>query len=309
VHVGHTSGVSIPRRPRKRDGFHLRLKPSNMSSQDFKELRVTLATKPGATLYAALRHPNPSSSDSNPLADTLVVFLNGLLLPSATWSETISHLLSLRKTLNQPTPAILCYDRYGQGKSDPDPTDDLASDPDYGHGPLSSIVDLHQLLQQLSYDELHIPLGSLRLILVCNSIGCALARLYAATYHTDSQIVAYVFLDSMMANTDFVSIFPDPDKPEFDKRKLPKGVTPNDLRHARLKFRQYFHPDVPNAERLDRRALRDLLPLADGPALPQGLGGSPALLTVVGHDWEEFAEQCERVRSDSSKPSLRLACL
>ncbi|KAL1841561.1 hypothetical protein VTJ49DRAFT_6934 [Mycothermus thermophilus] len=236
--------------------------------------------------YGPVRNPPPSA-----FRTALIVFLNGLLLPSATWSETISHLLTLRRTSHLPTSFILSYDRYGQGKSDSDPTD--PPDSDYGHDPLAVVSDLHQLLQQLVQDH-HLPgpLGSLRIIFVCNSIGCVLARLYAAS--NPGLVAAYLFLDSMMANTDFVSIFPDPDDPDFNKRKLPKGVTPDDLRHARLKFRQYFHPEVPNNERLDRRGLRKLLPHADEPALPDGPGGKKPILTVVGHDWEEFAEQCER---------------
>lgn len=136
-------------------------------------------------------------------------------------------------------------------------------------------------------------------MLVCNSIGCALARLYAAAH--PGRVAACLFLDSMMANSDFVSVFPDPDGPDFDhpgrgRLPLPPGVSADDLRHARDKFRQYFHPAVPNPERLDRRDLRRLLPRADAPALPAGPGGRSPILVVVGHDWDEFAEQCEKVR-------------
>jgi len=226
------------------------------------------------------------------MSNTLVVFLNGLVLPCTSWAETVDHLVGIRSDSGQPIPAILCYDRYGQGKSDTDPTD--IPDSPYGHDARAVVADLHQLLTQISQDELGRSLDDIRLVLVCNSIGCPLARLYAAKH--PGQVAAYLFLDSMMANTDFVSIFPDPDSPGFDESQLPEDVTADALRHARAKFRQFFHPTVPNPEHLDRRQLRELLPQAGGPALPDGPGGKPAQLVVVGHDWDEFAKQCEEVR-------------
>ena len=257
-----------------------------------EDQNIALNTKPGASLHVSFLHPRPTNH--NPLSDTLVVFLNGLALPCAAWSETVDHLLNLgteRNNNNKPTPALVCYDRYGQGKSDSDPTD--TPDSPYGHDARAAVADLHQLLTQLSRDSLHRPLEDLRLVLVCNSIGCVLARLYAAEH--PGRVEAYVFLDSMMANTDFVSIFPDPDSRDFDDSQLPEGVTADDLRHARTKFRDFFHPTVPNSEHLDRRNLRELLPHADGPALPDGPGGKSPMLVVVGHDWDEFAEQCKHV--------------
>ncbi|AEO57344.1 hypothetical protein MYCTH_2303376 [Thermothelomyces thermophilus ATCC 42464] len=248
---------------------------------------VTLNSKPGASLHVSFSHPKPRQS---PLSNTLVVFLNGLMMPSAAWVESVNHLLNLRKDSGQPTPALLLYDRYGQGKSDSDPSD--AWDSPYGHDARTVISDLHQLLTQVSHEELGRRLEDLRLVLVCNSIGCALARLYAAEH--PGRVAAYLFLDSMMANTDFGSIFPDPDDPGFDEGRLPEDITTDDLRHARAKFQELFHPTVPNPERLDRRNLRELLPHADRPGLPNVTKDKPPLLTVVGHDWDEFAAQCEQ---------------
>ncbi len=262
-----------------------------------EDKNVDLSTKPGASLHISIL-PNPSSR-------TLVVFLNGLALPSAAWSETVTRLSSLRIKSSQPMPTLLCYDRYGQGSSDSDPTDPPNSP--YGHDARAAVADLHQLLTQISQDELsHRKLEDLRLVLVCNSIGCALARLYAANH--PGRVEAYIFLDSMMANTDFVSIFPDPDGPTFDKGQLSEDMTADDLRHTRAKFLQYFHPTVPNSEHLDRRQLRELLPLADGPALPEGPGGRSPLLVVVGHDWDEFAAQCEQVSCPGRTECCAIVC-
>ncbi len=260
-----------------------------MASMEAKT--VTLNTKPNASLHISILRPRPA--ERGYFSNTLIVFLNGLVLPSATWVETVDHLVNLRDKSDQPIPAVLCYDRFGQGRSDSDPTDAPGSP--YGHDATAVVADLHQLLTQVSQDELRQNLVDIRLILVCNSIGCPLARLYAAEH--PGRVAAYLFLDSMMANTDFVSIFPDPESPGFDESQLPENVTADALRHARAMFRQFFHPTVPNPEHLDRRQLRELLPQADGPALPDGPEGKSALLVVVGHDWDEFAKQCEEVRS------------
>ncbi|KXX82683.1 hypothetical protein MMYC01_201064 [Madurella mycetomatis] len=264
---------------------------------------VTLTTKPGASLRISVHPGRPT--EQNPLSDTLVVFLNGLALPRAAWSSAVDHLIDLCKEANKSVPALLSYDRYGQGESDPDPTDLDDDDDPYGHDLRASAADLHQLLTQLAPDILNgRPLGSTRLILVGNSIGCALARLYAAaatSWPGAGRVAGYLFLDSMMANTDFVSLFPDPDGASFDPDALPPGVSADDLRHARARFGELFHPTVPNPEHLDRRQLRELLPHADRPVLPDGPGGRAPLLVVVGHDWDEFAEQCEKGSLSVSK--------
>ncbi|KAK4141419.1 uncharacterized protein C8A04DRAFT_31050 [Dichotomopilus funicola] len=278
-----------------------------------EDLRITLDTKPGASLHASILRPAGDDHKGNPLSNTLIVFLNGLALPSAGWSGVIERLIALHKEHGQPVPTLFSYDRYGQGKSDPDPSD-KESDLPYGHDARSVVADLHQLLTQVVQSELsHRPQNDggeqeadLRLVLVCNSIGCPLARLFAAEQHSRRQkqqpsfhIAAYLFLDSMIANTDFVSLFPDPDSEDFgNETDLPSGVTLTDLRHARAQFRRFFHPTVPNQERFDRRGMRQLLPDADQPPLPSyaGAGGEslPPLLTVVGHDWDEFARQSEQ---------------
>jgi hypothetical protein len=54
-----------------------------------------------------------------------------------------------------------------------------------------------------------------------------------------------------------------------------------------------FHPDVPSREGLSRRNLPTLLPDADGPKL-DGYNSEGPYVTVVGHDWETFAEQTEK---------------
>lgn len=236
--------------------------------------RITLATKPGASLAVRTYRPDDPAKLPAPLSTTLIVFLNGLASPQSSWNAAIDLLLQHRPS---STPALLTYDRYGQGESDSDPSD--PPDTPYGHGAAAVIDDLHQLITQTRHD-------TARLVLVCNSIGCALVRLYAACH--PRTVAAFLFLDSIMANSDLVSVFSDP--AGASPGDLPDGVSPDDLRHAREQYRARFHPAAPNTERLDRRDLPLRLPLAYGPVLPPGPDGRPPVVTVVGHDFEKFAQ-------------------
>ena len=250
--------------------------------------RITLVTKPGASLAVNTYTPEDPASLPPPLSNTLIVFLNGLAAPQLSWEPTLTILLQHHKP---SLPALLTYDRYGQGASDPDPTD--PPDTPYGHDADTVLSDLHQLLSQVCRDTLHLPppgsgSAATHLVLVCSSIGCALARLYAAAH--PGAVSACLFLDSMMAGTsDPASVFPDPDAPGFDPRTLPRDVSVRDLRHAREQYRARFHPTVPNGERFDRRDVPRRLPRTDGPALPPGPDGRSPMLRVVGHDFERFA--------------------
>lgn len=243
---------------------------------------IELFSKPGAKLQIQTHAGLPSQDGSLP---TLVVFLNGLMSPQSTWNPAVDILLS-RLTSH---PSILTYDRYSQGDSDPDPYD--PPDTVYGHDALAVIADLHELITQVCATILHLPPPgpNLRMVFVANSIGCPLSRLYAAAQ--PGSVSGFIFLDSMMANTDFVSLFPNPDAPGFDPDSLPEDISVDDIRHTRQEYHRMFRPSVPNQEHLDRRNLRELLPDAEKPRLPRGPDGQSPLLTVVGHDWEVFATQ------------------
>ncbi|KAI0601745.1 Alpha/Beta hydrolase protein [Biscogniauxia sp. FL1348] len=248
---------------------------------------IRLDTKPTASLECS---QVPSSGTSG-CANILVVFLNGLIAPQTFWLPVMSLILlrlkSAQITSDGPSrPQMLAYDRYGQGKStDRDPGDE-GKEPGYGHDVLDAVHDLHQLISQVSTPVDGAPK---KVLFVANSIGCAMARLYAQTY--PGTVAAMLLLDSIMADSDFVSLFPDPDSEGFDAGTLPPGVTPEMLRETRDKFRAMFHPSVKNPEGLDRRTLAALLPRADGPFLSQGYAGEPPHVTVVGHDPAHFAKE------------------
>lgn len=250
---------------------------------------LALDNKPGARLHYTYYPPSSSQGHPNPFSQTLIVFLNGLMLPRSSWDATIRSFLEKRIVGRLPYPALLSYDRYGQGDSDHDP-DDKDPPPSHGHDAISAVKDLKQFTLQIWRDHLdhnkptHYPC----LIFVCNSIGCALARLFTQCY--PGTVSGLLFLDSIMANSDYQSMWPDPDAADFDPRTLPERISADDVRYTREGYRRMFHPEVPNMEGLSRRNLAQLLPFDDGPKLEGYLGRGP-YLTVVGHDWETFAEQ------------------
>ncbi|KZF22913.1 hypothetical protein L228DRAFT_247329 [Xylona heveae TC161] len=262
-------------------------------AQGMEEGYIALPSKPSATIsYSFI----PGTSLPSPRT-RLVVFLNGLMLPKILWLPVTRALISKGEHDEKGYPSMLCYDRYGQGATtDKDPAD--RSGDGHGHDVSDAVADLHELIKCIAATKLDIAesdFGSLDLVFVCNSIGCAIARLYAQTY--PNTVSGLLFLDSIMANSDFVSIWPDPDAADFDANALPKGVTVEDIRVACEKSGAMFHPSVPNSEGLSRRNLAQLLPYSDGPQLVGPRNGTP-LLTVVGHDWEAFAQEgLERTRT------------
>jgi len=247
---------------------------------------IRLLTKPiGRLCYTFL--PGAGAPTSNP---ALVVFLNGVGLPQSSWFPVID---GLAEHFPHRRPPLLSYDRFGQGMStDSDPSDAGTVDPLHGHDCMSVVRDLRQLIRQIANEKLGIEdLGQVQLVLVGNSIGCALARLYAQEY--PGTVAALLFLDSVLSNSDYVSIWPDPDAKDFDSSNLPEGVTPDLLRETREKYRRMFHPDVGSKEGLSRKNLRDLLPNSDAPVL-EGVGGHGPFITVVGHDFMAFAKENEK---------------
>jgi len=258
---------------------------------------VVLDTKPAVSLECS----QVQSVGESGYANVLVVFLNGLVAPQSFWLPVMALMLRRLKMDDSAAvigdgasafvPQMLAYDRFGQGRTiDRDPSDE-GKEEGYGHDTLEVVRDLRQLISQVTRKESysHTQQQPKRIMFVANSIGCAIARLYAQEY--PGTVAGMLLLDSIMANSDFVSIFPDPDSPDFDAGSLPRGVTPEILRDTREKFRAMFHPSVKNAEGLDRRNLATLLPDADKPSLEQGFGGRAPFVTVVGHDPEWFAKE------------------
>lgn len=250
---------------------------------------IQLDHKPGAKLNYTYYPASIRQNHNNPFSQTLIVYLNGLVLPRSSWDPSIHSFLEKRIVGRLPYPGLLSYDRYGQDESDRDPGD-TEPPPCHGHDAMAAVQDLKQLILQIWREHLNIakPTHFPTLIFVCNSIGCAIARLFVE--QNPGTVSGLLFLDSIMANSDQLSYWPNPDVKNFDAHTLPDGVSADDVRETRRKYREMFHPDVPNMEGLSRRNLAKLLPADDAPRLEGYLGKGP-YLTVVGHDWETFAEQ------------------
>ncbi|RAH40221.1 alpha/beta hydrolase [Aspergillus brunneoviolaceus CBS 621.78] len=248
---------------------------------------ISLATKPSAQLSYSF-HPAGGAAKQ----PALVVFVNGLGLPQTSWEGVIARLQAQPPAAG--LPAMLTYDRYGQGQTtDRDPADSTAEDPTHGHDTLTVVRDLHQLLTQVAAEKMGVSnLSKLPLILVSNSIGGALARLYAQ--ENPGTVAGLLFLDSVLANSDFISIYPDPDAAGFDPRSLPEGVDAEAIRAARAYMQRVFHPSNGSREGLSRRNLAQLLPASDGPRL-QGPDGRGPWVTVVGHEFETFQVEFEKM--------------
>ena len=246
---------------------------------------VALRTKPTASLHYSWVFRSNNSEKPSPL----VVFLNGLMADKSAWLPVMAGII--RKQHTSGISSMLAYDRYGQGMTENRDPLDCGREKGYGHDVADVVQDLRLLLVQFAQDRLDEKLEDLCIVLVANSIGCAIARLYAQKY--PGTVSALLLLDSMMANSDF-DWWPDPDAGDFDPEQLPPDVTIEVLREQRTRFAEIFKPDVINKEGLDRRNIAALLPKSDAPALI-GPGDQGPLLTVVGHDPWKFAEESLKV--------------
>ncbi|KAK0513485.1 hypothetical protein JMJ35_004471 [Cladonia borealis] len=240
---------------------------------------IALAHKPTASIHYSFAR----GRGKDPI---LVVFLNGLMTDKVTWIPVMAGIIRRRVGTTTGFPSMLAYDRYGQGMSDRDPADH-GKEQGHGHDCKDAADDLHLLLEKVAREQMGIEVGQLHLVLVANSIGCAIARLYTHSH----PVAALLFLDSIMANSNF-DFWPDPDDPNFDKDELPSDVSVEVLREQRAKFAVIFHPNTINKEGLSRRSLAKLLPYSDRPML--GKEGKRPFLTVLGHDFETFADESLR---------------
>ena len=241
--------------------------PAQMLPREIVHSSVQLHHKPTANIHFSLARSNDADHPR-----VLVVFLNGLMTDMSAWLPIMASIIRRRKEGSTAGPSLLAYDRYGQGLSDRDPQDVYGK-----HDVNDAAKDLGYLIDQVCVD------GMPRLVLVANSIGCAVARCYAR----DHPVAALLFLDSIIANSDF-DFWPDPDKPGF----VLEDVSVETLREQRAKFAAMFRPDAPNKEGLDRSTLAGLLPYSDRPKI--GKDYRP-WITVYGHDFQTFAEESLKV--------------
>jgi pimeloyl-ACP methyl ester carboxylesterase len=225
---------------------------------------------------------NPASS----LDNHLIVFVNGLGLPASSWLPSIQILHSNLTSC----PAILTYDRYGQGLTTArDPVDNQKP---LGHDFVDVANDLHEIITTVATTKLglqksELEEGKLHLILIGASIGASIVRLYLQ--HHPGIAAGIILLDSNIA-VDYSAVWPDVDAPGFDPSLVVSDDCTLELYRAeRAKVSKMFDLNVKNPEGLDRSNSAVLMPHADAPKLV-GVDGKGPLLTVVGHDPETFTE-------------------
>jgi pimeloyl-ACP methyl ester carboxylesterase len=248
--------------------------------------KLTIPSKPDASISYSF-FPSTKQPDATP--KRLIVFINGLGLPASSWLPSISI---FRENLKS-CPAILTYDRFGQGlTASRDPVDGTPGK-ENGHDFQEVANDLHEIITTIATTKLGAKASdvedrTLHLLLIGASIGVPILRLY--TQHHPGIVAGAIFLDSNIPDVNYSDFLPDPDAPGSD----PKTIVADDCtlaqyRGARERLAAMFDLKVKNAEGLDRSTGPALLPHADRPKLvgPEGKG---PWFSVVGHDPVTFAE-------------------
>lgn len=142
-----------------------------------EELTLRVSHKPIIDVTCTFITPSTSSSVSN---KTLLVFLNGIDNSASLWFPTISTLQKQRKEL----PAMLCYDRPGQGKSPRfEPKKEVKGRPrGYGRNCVDAAIDLRAIVTQIASLKLQDQTRRFE-----NGVGSSISRRsYRASIRTDS---------------------------------------------------------------------------------------------------------------------------
>jgi len=248
---------------------------------------LRIPSKPNAPIsYTFYPAQNGHASNAIPL----IVFINGLGLPAASWDPAIEILHSSVEFC----PAFLTYDRYGQGKTTArDPLDGTPGK-EKGHDFQDVVNNLHEIIMaiatsKLGLKEADVESKKLHLFLVGASIGGPIVRLYAQDH--PGVVAGVLILDSNIANANYSDIWPDPDAHGFDPETvISSDCTLEQYKSARTALAAMFDLNVRNPEFLDRSNSPSLLPASDGPKL-RGPEETGPLLSVVGHDPLVFADQ------------------
>ncbi|KUJ13241.1 uncharacterized protein LY89DRAFT_753800 [Mollisia scopiformis] len=231
-----------------------------------------------------------SPGSKQPGQEPLIVFLNGINIPQVAWFPVATI---LKKGLLE-CPPMLMYDRVGQGASVGRNPEAPGRPKGHGRDCLDAAHDLREVItfiKETCIGTSYIHVDSLRIVIVASSVACAIARLYAAEF--PGTVVAMVLLDSTLANSDTVSLFPDPESPGFSASDLPAGVSPDLCADARKKIFPIYGSESRNPEGIWRGTLPTLLPHPDSPTLPRSKSGMP-FVTVVEHDPEIFPLQVKK---------------
>ncbi|KAF8849788.1 hypothetical protein BDZ45DRAFT_708659 [Acephala macrosclerotiorum] len=184
--------------------------------------------------------------------DTLIVYVTGIDSPGAIWYPTVDALLALEGSGN--LPPMLNIDVPGRPKR-------------HGRDCLDAAHDIRDLVTQIGQQKLGVgeeAIDGLRIFFVASSIGAAICRLYAGAY--PKTVSALIILGSTIANSDTISLFPDPQVPGFDVESLSDG----------------------------RGNLPSLVPCSNEPKIV-GPSSRMPYVTVIEHDRAKFVEDTWRL--------------
>ena len=237
---------------------------------------VSLPSKPQAKLAYDI-----IANESDDQEQTLVVFINGLGLPAASWKPVLSIIEDSGRAKKLK---FLTFDRFSQGATtDHDPLDDEpGKEPGYGHDVVDASKDLHELLQAVAPK-------STRLILVAASIGVHIARVF--THNHPGKVAGLLILDPNIGNKEYSDFWPNPKAPDFKPEDVvAEDCTLEQYIEATDRLSKIFDSTAKNRESLDRRNIKTLLPDPGSPKLV-GPDGKGPWLTVAGHDPVAFADE------------------
>jgi len=128
-----------------------------------------------------------------------VVFLNELTTDRASSILVMAGMMRQRKGTANGYPSLSSYDHYGQGTTEGRNPRDEGREEGHGHDCANAAEDLHYLVEGVAKERMNVRADNLRIVLVANSIGCAIARLYAQT----CPVAALLLRDSIIANPNF----------------------------------------------------------------------------------------------------------
>jgi pimeloyl-ACP methyl ester carboxylesterase len=249
---------------------------------------LQLKSTPSAKISYAL---DPGNGEE--MKRFLIIFLSAIDTSKKYWMPMMAA-FKRKRAKQRGWPPMLAYDRFGIPPSDKDPVD-ADKPPAAWHDVLATVRCLREIIEAvMKKTQFNTGKEEPNLILVGNSIGCAVSRLYASTY--PGTVGGLLLMDSPpLISEKRGTIMPDTSSPDFNINDLPEGIDVETLDKSLETFLQSrFHHRIPNKEGLNWRDLVNVLP-SDGPRLQSPNRQVGPFITVLRHDPQVFAGQLLKV--------------
>lgn len=296
--------------------------PKDLSFENIDNGILRLRTKPTSKLaysfIPAYDHPESiTRPGGKPDGSPLLIFLSGIDNPKSIWQKTLDRLFESACAIGVELPPMLFYDRFGVGRSDPEPND-VGKKPDEFHDCTDAVRDLHQIIVQVMelkfgwsrHVDQDLEQDLPRIVFCAHSLGVCVARMFAEKY--PGVVQGILMLDSALAVTRAENLVPNPDDPvqwasrlnektAWGRRGFPgedvlsKAVI-RDARKTMTKSPISGYA-MTTKEQIRWDHMPTQLPRADEPKL-RGPTGHLPLITVMSNDQEVLAAQYGRVGLD-----------